>query len=265
MMKSFPFAITGELWPGKSTVQSAAFASILSGKPVSRETPVCSGPRQSSHPCTPFAGAGGFSARGAFFCAKQKGASEIETAKAKGTRDEVFMARKRNGRAREKSIHAARVLPLRSRCGLVKKILTRINSPRMAARSSTARADSAKNARRHTETLPRGKGEPKRLPPLLRRAWYGLNQAFRQRITHLGITPDQYSILRWLSEGDPQGLTQRVITDLMASDPNTITSTLSRMERAGLVSRHPHELDRRAHRVRLQASGRRSFEKARKI
>jgi DNA-binding MarR family transcriptional regulator len=108
-------------------------------------------------------------------------------------------------------------------------------------------------------------GERKRLPPLLRRAWYGLNQAFRQRIAHLGITPDQYSILRWLSEGDPQGLTQRVITDLMASDPNTITSTLSRMESAGLVSRHPHELDRRAHRVRLQASGRRSFEKAKKI
>src|SRR6187455_3416669 len=95
----------------------------------------------------------------------------------------------------------------------------------------------------------------RRLPPLLRRAWYGLNQAFRQRVAHLGITPDQYSILRWLSEGDPQGLTQRVITDLMASDPNTITSTLSRMEAAGLVSRHPHELDRRAHRVRLQAAG----------
>jgi len=127
----------------------------------------------------------------------------------------------------------------------------------MAARSSTMRS----NAPRPTHA----RGEPKRLPPLLRRAWYGLNQAFRQRIAHLGITPDQYSILRWLSEGDPQGLTQRVITDLMASDPNTITSTLSRMEAAGLVSRHPHELDRRAHRVRLQAAGRRSFEKAKKI
>jgi DNA-binding MarR family transcriptional regulator len=135
----------------------------------------------------------------------------------------------------------------------------------MAARSSTARNNSTKIARRQTAAHAMGRGEPKRLPPLLRRAWYGLNQAFRQRIAHLGITPDQYSILRWLSEGDPQGLTQRVITDLMASDPNTITSTLSRMEAAGLVSRHPHELDRRAHRVRLQAAGRRSFEKARKI
>lgn len=107
--------------------------------------------------------------------------------------------------------------------------------------------------------------DQKRLPPLLRRAWYGLNQAFRQRIAHLEITPDQFSILRWLVEGDPQGLTQRALTDLMASDPNTITSTLSRMEKAGLISRRPHELDRRAHRVRIQPTGRRAFEQAKII
>ncbi len=106
---------------------------------------------------------------------------------------------------------------------------------------------------------------PKRLPVLLRRAWYGLNQSFRQRIAHLGVTPDQFSILRWLSEGDPQGLTQRALTDLMASDPNTITSTLSRMEKAGLLARHAHEQDRRAHRVKLQPAGWRAFEKARAV
>ena len=106
---------------------------------------------------------------------------------------------------------------------------------------------------------------PKRLPVLLRRAWYGLNQAFRQRVAHLGITPDQFSILRWLSEGDPEGLTQRTLTDLMASDPNTITSTLSRMETAALIERLPHELDRRAHRVKMLPAGRRIFLKGRKI
>jgi DNA-binding MarR family transcriptional regulator len=105
----------------------------------------------------------------------------------------------------------------------------------------------------------------KRLPPLLRRAWYGLNQSFRQRITHLGITPDQFSILRWLSEGDPAGLTQRELTDLMASDPNTITSTLARMEHAGLISRAPHEKDRRAHRVRLRAKGLKTLDQGGKI
>ena len=105
----------------------------------------------------------------------------------------------------------------------------------------------------------------KRLPVLLRRAWYGLNQAFRQRIAHLGITPDQFSILRWLSEDDAAGITQRRLTDLMASDPNTITSTLSRMEKSGLLARKPHETDRRAHRVKLLPKGQRVFDKARKV
>ena len=106
---------------------------------------------------------------------------------------------------------------------------------------------------------------PKRLPVLLRRAWYGLNQSFRQRIAHLGVTPDQFSILRWLSEGDPQGLTQRALSDLMASDPNTITSTLARMEKAGLIARRPHEKDRRARRVKLKPAGHRAFVQGRQI
>ena len=106
---------------------------------------------------------------------------------------------------------------------------------------------------------PGKKNLPRRLPPILRRAWYSLNQAFRYRIAHLGITPDQYSVLRWLHEGDARGLTQQTITDLMASDPNTITSILKRMEASGLVSRHEHETDRRARRVRLESNGRRAF------
>jgi DNA-binding MarR family transcriptional regulator len=113
------------------------------------------------------------------------------------------------------------------------------------------------------------KESPRRLPPLLRRAWYSLNQTFRHRIAHLGITPDQYSILRWLHEGDARGLTQQTLTDLMASDPNTITSILQRMEKAGLLSRHKHEADRRARRVRIEPRGHHvftaAFEIARKL
>lgn len=112
---------------------------------------------------------------------------------------------------------------------------------------------------------PAPQATPKRLPVLLRRAWYGLNQSFRQRIAHLGVTPDQFSILRWLSEGDPQGLTQRALTDLMASDPNTITSTLARMEKSELIARQPHEKDRRARRVKLRPAGRRTLAKGQKV
>lgn len=113
-----------------------------------------------------------------------------------------------------------------------------------------------------SEETPNPALEPRRLPPLLRRAWYSLNQTFRKRICHLGITPDQYSVLRWLYEGDPVGLTQQKLTDLMASDPNTITSILHRMEKSGLISRHAHESDRRARRVRAEPKGLEVFQSA---
>jgi DNA-binding MarR family transcriptional regulator len=105
----------------------------------------------------------------------------------------------------------------------------------------------------------------RRLPLLLRRAWYGLNQAFRRRIAHLNLTPDQFTVLRILLEGDPLGLTQRELSRLMSSDPNTVASLLERMERAGYVDRRPHEKDRRAHRINLEPKGRKVYESARSI
>src|SRR5262245_21092422 len=44
--------MTGVDWPGKSTRQSGFFGSTLSGRPVSRDMPVWSGPRQLSQPVT---------------------------------------------------------------------------------------------------------------------------------------------------------------------------------------------------------------------
>jgi len=105
----------------------------------------------------------------------------------------------------------------------------------------------------------------RRLPPLLRRAWYGLNQAFRRRIAHLNLTPDQFTVLRTLLEGDALGLTQRELSRLMSSDPNTVASLLERMARAGYVERQPHETDRRAHRIRLLPKGKKTYESARAI
>ena len=105
----------------------------------------------------------------------------------------------------------------------------------------------------------------RRLPPLLRRAWYSLNQAFRRRIAHLGITPDQFTVMRTLLENDPQGMSQRELTTSMSSDPNTVASLLRRMEEAGLLIRAPHEQDRRAHRIQLRRTGQAKYEAARAI
>ena len=113
--------------------------------------------------------------------------------------------------------------------------------------------------------LPLDSPNRRRLPPLLRRAWYGLNQAFRRCIAHTGVTPDQFTALRTLLEGDPDGLTQRDLTLAMSSDPNTVASLLERMAAAGWVERKPHERDRRAYRIRLLPAGRERFEIVREL
>ncbi len=105
----------------------------------------------------------------------------------------------------------------------------------------------------------------RRLPPLLRRAWYGLNQAFRRRMAKTGATPDQFTALRTLIEADTKGITQGELTRLMSSDPNTIASLLERMQKAGWVDRRRHERDRRAYRIKPTAKGRQLFRQLRDI
>lgn len=105
----------------------------------------------------------------------------------------------------------------------------------------------------------------RRLPVLLRRAWYGLNQAFRRRILHIGITPDQFTALRNLHEAGADGLIQSELTLQMSSDPNTIASLVERMQNAGLIDRRKDAHDRRAFRIRINATGRKKFQEARKI
>ena len=106
-----------------------------------------------------------------------------------------------------------------------------------------------------SDDLPIDAPERKRLPLLLRRSWYGLNQAFRRSISHAGATPDQFTVLRTLSEGDPAGMTQSEITRSMSSDPNTVASLLERMGNNGWVERKPHETDKRANRILLLPAG----------
>lgn len=105
----------------------------------------------------------------------------------------------------------------------------------------------------------------RRMPILLRHAWYGLNQAFRRRIAPIGVTPDQFTVLRTLVEREKTGLTQSELTRAMASDPNTIASLVLRMERAGWIHRARHERDRRAYHLKISAVGRAKYKQARKI
>ena len=105
----------------------------------------------------------------------------------------------------------------------------------------------------------------RRLPILLRHAWYSLNQAFRRRLAATGITPDQYTTLRTLSEHEPNLLTQSDLTRLIASDPNTVASLLERMEKAGWIARLPHEKDRRARKIQVLTAGAAKYKEGRRI
>lgn len=113
--------------------------------------------------------------------------------------------------------------------------------------------------------LPVDAPDRRRLPPLLRRAWYSLNQAFRRRIVNTGATPDQFTALRTLMEADAKGITQGELTRLMSSDPNTIASLLERMQKAGWVDRQRHERDRRAYRIRTTPKGRHLYRQLRDV
>jgi DNA-binding MarR family transcriptional regulator len=123
----------------------------------------------------------------------------------------------------------------------------------------------AKNSPADAASLPIDAPARRRLPPLLRRAWYGLNQAFRRRIAHTGATPDQFTALRCLLELEANRPTQRELTSAMSSDPNTIAALLERMEKAGWIERKPHERDGRAYQLQLKPAGRRKYEELRAI
>ncbi|HUD83396.1 MAG TPA: MarR family transcriptional regulator [Candidatus Saccharimonadales bacterium] len=105
----------------------------------------------------------------------------------------------------------------------------------------------------------------RRLPILLRQAWFNLNQTFRRRLAHTGVTPDQFTAMRTLAEHDPHTLTQSHLTRLIASDPNTIGALVERMESAGWIGRVRHERDGRAYRLRLLPAGRAQYERVRQI
>lgn len=122
-----------------------------------------------------------------------------------------------------------------------------------------------KKTARSSKSAPIDAPGRRRLPILLRHAWYSLNQTFRRRLAHTGVTPDQFTALRTLSEHEPGGLTQSHLTKLIASDPNTIGALVERMERCGWIARAPHEKDRRANRLHLLPAGVQQYQKVRTI
>ena len=81
----------------------------------------------------------------------------------------------------------------------------------------------------------------------------------------LGITPDQYIALRLLRERKSQKTNQKVLAELMYTDPNNISNLVARMEKSGLIERIPFPEDKRQNHLRPTAMGIAKFNEARPV
>ena len=86
---------------------------------------------------------------------------------------------------------------------------------------------------------------------------------FTARLLPLGIAPQHFGVLRWLSDHD--GATQQEIADLMQVRRNVMVGLVDDLESAGLLTRGRHPADRRAHALHLTAAGRRILTKANRV
>jgi DNA-binding MarR family transcriptional regulator len=73
-------------------------------------------------------------------------------------------------------------------------------------------------------------------------------------LDELGLYRGQTPVLRALWVQD--GLTQSELTERLSRSPSTITKTVQRMEKAGLIRRGPDDSDERVSRVFLTDAGR---------
>jgi DNA-binding MarR family transcriptional regulator len=85
----------------------------------------------------------------------------------------------------------------------------------------------------------------KTLPPLLRSCWIKLNATFQNQVAKVGLTPDQYTVLRWLNELEHESVSQKDLKRLMFTDANNIAALVKRMESSGLIKRFQHPSDQR--------------------
>ena len=86
---------------------------------------------------------------------------------------------------------------------------------------------------------------PKILPPLLRECWNKLNSTFMKRVKIIGITPDQYTALRWIHEFSEEMVSQARLAELMCTDANNIAGIMKRMEIMKLIKRKINPSDKR--------------------
>jgi len=107
------------------------------------------------------------------------------------------------------------------------------------------------------------KDDEHRFPVLLRTAWFSLNKSFRARLRETGLTPVQFTILRWISEHEKSSLSQADLAKLTSSNPNNIVDLVDRLETLELIERERDEGDSRRKIISLTPRGEAVYEHSR--
>jgi DNA-binding MarR family transcriptional regulator len=101
--------------------------------------------------------------------------------------------------------------------------------------------------------------ESRKLPRLLRAAYFGMHRVSDAHFSAFGVTADQFVLLAVLAEQD--AITQQELAHRASSDASTVRAMLVLLEGRGLVARPRDPNDSRARLVTLTAKGRRVFQR----
>lgn len=88
---------------------------------------------------------------------------------------------------------------------------------------------------------------------LLAKAYQRAFALAKEEMEPYELTPPQFGILAFLWQQD--GLSQVELSEKSQVDRTTLGGMIDRLEKCGLVERHPHPHDRRAHLIRLTTKG----------
>lgn len=89
---------------------------------------------------------------------------------------------------------------------------------------------------------------------LLAKAYQRGWSLFKGELDDLDMTPPQFGLMSFLWQQD--GLSQVELSEKSQVDRTTVGGLIDRLEKIGLVERHPHPQDRRAYQIRLTQKGR---------
>lgn len=86
-----------------------------------------------------------------------------------------------------------------------------------------------------------------------------------KKVKKVGLTPDQYIVLRWIHELPTGTVSQSKLASLMSTDANNIAGLIKRMSALRLIYRKKNPLDKRQNLISTTNNGSKLFRQGKKI